>query len=64
MNKYEKNKTVKTYEQTTLDEAIKETEAVKEYFKELIESCQDCHAGTNALGKHLDCRTCNSTGRA
>tara|TARA_R100001244_G_C5167255_1_gene131476 strand:+ start:1958 stop:2245 length:288 start_codon:yes stop_codon:yes gene_type:complete len=95
MNKYEKNKPVKKYEQTTLDEAIDEVKdtadsvgvipeeleavlsvaqkRVKKDFKGLINqlesldpmnSCPDCHAGTNALGKPLDCRTCNSSGRA
>ena len=95
MNKYEKNKPVKTYEQITLDDAIDEAkdtadlagvtpeelksalpvkqDRVKKDFKGLINqlealdpmnSCPDCHAGTNALGKPLDCRSCNDTGKA
>ena len=65
MNKYEKNKPVKQYEQMTLDNYIEDVkERVAETFIESIskESCPDCSAGTNALGKPLDCRTCNSTG--
>jgi hypothetical protein len=60
MNKYEKNKPVKKYDQITLDEAIEEVAPKATIFK----ACPDCHAGTNALGKPLDCRSCNSTGKA
>jgi hypothetical protein len=64
MNKYEKNKPVKTYEQTTLDDAIKYATPNKSDLFEVVKACDDCHAGTNALGEPLDCRTCDSTGRA
>ena len=68
MNKYEKNKPVKQYDQMTLDEAIDDSvkqakDTVADNFsKNLKTTCPDCHGKKNSLGKPLDCRTCNSTG--
>ena len=49
---------------------IKPTEEPKSISKyiekeaDLTEACPDCKGGLNAEGKHLDCRTCSSTGIA